>query len=130
MKDDTTVIDKPVTVVDDVVNDKNTTGETGTGTVVDGGEVVTNGEPVEGTPVPLDWVKRGGGLENPDVILYNMAGGPLPVFKGENAPLAKGISPDEKATAIEAKGNSVIPQINHDKKGPVALVKKGRVFLR
>ncbi len=83
----------------------------------------------DGTTVPLDWVKRGVG-DNPDVIFYNMAGGPLPVFKGETSPVAKQIGPDGKATAIEGKENCVVPQISHEKKGAVALVKQGHVFLR
>lgn len=102
----------------------------------DGGEVIIAVDPVvsennngEGTPVPLDWIKRTN-LDNPDVILYNMAGGPAPVFKNETSPIAKQIGPDGKATAIECKENSGASPLNHEKKGPVALVKKGRVFLR
>lgn len=111
-------------------------GSTGNGGVVgpDGGGVVVDPVKVEDhtgteTPVPLDWVKRGIG-DNPDVIFYNMAGGPVPVFKGETSPVAKQIGPDGKATAIEGKDNSGALQLNREKKGPVALVKKGRVFLR
>lgn len=102
-------------------------GEVG-GEVIDPGTVEDNSG--EGTVVPLDWIKRGGG-DNPDVIFYNMiGGGPAPVFKGETSPVAKQIGPDDKATAIEGKENSGAPQLNREKKGPVALIKKGRVFLR
>ena len=127
--------------IDDGVTDDGTKddGTTTDGEVVDpnvgeaGGEVtdpVTVEECIEdGTPVPLDWIKRGG--ENPDVMFYNMAsGGPGVVFKGETSPVAKQIGPDERATAIEGKDNAGVSSLNREKKGPVALVKKGRVFLR
>lgn len=102
--------------------------------VEDGGEVVsepgTEGEVTEPneevTPdggVPIDWVKRGG--ENPDVIFYSMAGGEVPLFKS-----AVETGQDDKAAAIEGKGAAAAPQITREKKGPVALIKKGRVFLR
>jgi hypothetical protein len=85
----------------------------------------------EGNAVPIDWVKRGGGdVTNPDVIFYNMAGASPVVFKGEQAPVAKEIGQDEKAVGLETKGNAVVSQINREKKGPLALLKKGRVFLR
>ena len=85
----------------------------------------------EGNAVPIDWVKRGGGdVTNPDVICYNMAGASPVVFKGEQAPVAKEIGQDEKAVGLETKGNAVVSQINREKKGPLALLKKGRVFLR
>ena len=81
--------------------------------------------------VPIDWVKRGGG-DNPDVIFYNMAGGgEPPVFKGETtSTLSRELGKDDKAADIEAKGNSATPAIKSEKKEPVALIKKGRVFLR
>jgi hypothetical protein len=92
------------------------------------GEVTANGKG-EGT-VPIDWVKRGGG-DNPDVIFYNMAGGGQPVFKGETTTaLSRELGQDDKAAAIDTKGNPVAPQIKAEKKEPVALIKKGRVFLR
>jgi hypothetical protein len=86
--------------------------------------------------VPLDWVKRGGEeLEDPNVIFYNMAdGGALPTTaEGGESPMFKGnveLGQDEKGSAIEAKAGVVAPRIQREKKGPVALVKKGRVFLR
>ena len=85
-------------------------------------------ENVDGEPVPLDWVKRGGG-DNPE-ILYNMAGGEAPVFKNETNAATKDLGQDEKATDIEAQDAPVAAQITREKKAPVALVKKGRVFLR
>ena len=85
-------------------------------------------ELADGEPVPLDWVKRGGG-DNPE-ILYNMAGGEPPVFKNETNAATKELGQDEKATDIEAQDAPMAAQINREKKAPVALVKKGRVFLR
>lgn len=93
--------------------------------VTDPAEVVADGEGA----VPIDWVKRGGG-DNPDVMFYNTAGGEAPVFKGETSAVSKELGQDEKGTAIEAGETAVVPQINREKKGPVALIKKGRVFLR
>ncbi|MEO5913697.1 MAG: hypothetical protein ABIS50_05660 [Luteolibacter sp.] len=98
------------------------------GDVKDGDTAVEVTETAEdGGTVPIDWVKRGGG-DNPDVMFYNMAGGEAPVFKGETA--GKELGQDEKATDIEAHDAPVVPQINREKKVPVALIKKGRVFLR
>ena len=37
---------------------------------------------------------------------------------------------NEKASNIEAQGGPLISQVKRDKKVPVALIKKGRVFLR
>ena len=85
-------------------------------------------EVADGEAVPLDWVKRGGG-DNPE-ILYNMAGGEAPVFKNETNAATKDLGQDEKATDIEAQDAPVAAQITREKKAPVALVKKGRVFLR
>ncbi len=96
-------------------------------TVVDLEDRGSEGEVTEGEAIPLDWVKRGDG-ENPDVIFYNMAGGEAPVFKGETA--AKAFGQDEKAVAIEAQDAPVVSPIQREKKAPVALIKKGRVFLR
>ncbi|MES2657694.1 MAG: hypothetical protein V4689_03695 [Verrucomicrobiota bacterium] len=104
------------TVIDDTVVDVEDGGSDG--------EVTTTGE--EGEGIPLDWVKRGGG-DNPE-IFQNMAGGEAPVFKGETA--GKELGQDEKATAIEAQDAPVVSQVNREKKVPVALIKKGRVFLR
>jgi hypothetical protein len=100
-----------------------------------GGEVTDDGEVIvticddgeghcEDGGVPIDWVKRGG--ENPDVIFYNMVGGgEAPVFKGTVE-----TGQNDKAAEIETKNGPVTPQITKEKKGPVALIKKGRVFLR
>lgn len=79
--------------------------------------------------VPVDWVKRGEvALDNPDVIFQNAA-----VDGGAEAPVAtKGdieLGQDDKAALIEGRGVAA-PEVKHVKKGPVALVKKGRVFLR
>lgn len=87
-------------------------------------EVIEDGTDGE---VPIDWVKRGDG-ENPDLIFYS-TGGETEVFKNETVELA-GPGKDETGAAIESKENAVVPQISGEKKGPVALIKKGRVFLR
>ena len=99
--------------------------------VVDGEEATVDPavcELADGEAVPLDWVKRGGG-DNPE-ILFNMAGGEAPVFKNETNAATKDLGQDEKATDIEAQDAPVAAQITREKKAPVALVKKGRVFLR
>jgi len=90
------------------------------------GEAVTpvENEEAGGEPIPLDWVKRGG--DQSDVIFQNMAGGEAPVFKGSTA---RELGQDDKAAVIEAKGAAAAP-IKGEKKAPVALIKKGRVFLR
>ncbi len=80
----------------------------------------------EGEPCVLgDWVKRGG-EENPE-IYYNMA--EAEVLKG-GAEAAPDLGQDEKAAAIDTKVEKVTPLVTGQKKGPVALMKKGRVFLR
>jgi len=99
-------------------------------------EVVSEGEPTElvdpavcemtGNPE----VQRDGdkGLENPDVIFQNTAvelrnTGSL-VSKAE-----AGFASDERAASIDTK-SAATSQVKKEKKGPVALIKKGRVFLR
>ena len=89
-------------------------------------------EVADGEAVPIDWVKRGGGDDgalNPDVMFQNSVG-EAPVFKGETAPAVKELGQNEKASNIEAQGGPLISQVKRDKKVPVALIKKGRVFLR
>lgn len=94
-------------------------------------------EVADGEAVPIDWVRRGGGDEgalNPDVIFQNSVG-EAPVFKGETAPAGKEmgqheLGQNEKASDIEAQSGPLISQVKRDKKVPVALIKKGRVFLR
>lgn len=99
-------------------------------------EVVSEGEPGElvdpavcemtGNPE----VQRGEdrGLENPDVIFQNTAvdlpGSGAPVTKAE-----AGFGSDERAASIDTK-SAAASQVKKEKKGPVALIKKGRVFLR
>lgn len=80
---------------------------------------------------PIDWVKRGGddGEVNPELMFQNTAG-EAPVFKGETAAIGKDLAQDEKASNIEPQDGPVNPQVKREKKVPVALIKKGRVFLR
>lgn len=109
------------------------------GKVVDSGGASTENEvtvAVEDTPVvavsenevPIDWVKRGGGDADPSVMYYNMAGGPAPVL--EKGAASRELGQDDKAAAIETKANAAAPAILSENKEPVALIKKGRVFLR
>jgi hypothetical protein len=114
-------------------------------------EEVTDGEVVEVTDggeevgpeivdykdfvIPFDWIRRGGG-DYPQ-IYYSVTnfGGPAvtttTVLNGpETSPIARQIGPDSRATAIEGKVSPAAFKSNRDKKGPVALVKEGRVFLR
>lgn len=114
---------------DEVVVDEEITGEVSEEPSVDVEEGTVDPavcEMADGEAVPLDWVKRGGG-DNPE-IFYNMAGGEAPTFKNETA--AKNLGQDEKATDIETQQAPAISSVNREKKAPVALVKKGRVFLR
>jgi hypothetical protein len=78
--------------------------------------------------VPTDWVKRGGG-DNPE-IYQNLVSGEAPVFKPEISSVSKELGQTEKAADIESKEITASPAIVRVKKGPVALLKKGRVFLR
>jgi hypothetical protein len=121
---------KPVDegVVEEVV----VTEEGDAGTPTEGEEVVV--EDGEVTEIPLDWIKRGSGGEegeNP-VIYYNMAGGPVTgeVSDGASNSASSNLGQEDRATEVEAKANVAAPSVKGQKKGPVAVVKKGRVFLR
>jgi len=121
---------KPVDegVVEEVV----VTEEGDAGTPTEGEEVVV--EDGEVTEIPLDWIKRGSEGEegeNP-VIYYNMAGGPVTgeVSDGASNSASRDLGQEDKATEVEAKANVAAPSVKGQKKGPVAVVKKGRVFLR
>ena len=123
---------------------------------VDENEVVDSGEPsVEDEPsadnevtvtneenpefaygseneVPIDWLKRGGSNGDPSAILYSTVGNAAPVLEDKaspNAP-AREIGQDDKAAAIQTKANAAAPKFLSEKKEPIALIKKGRVFLR
>lgn len=65
-----------------------------------------------GNEVPIDWVKRG----------------PAPLL--EKGATSRELGQDDKAAAIETKANAAAPAILSENKEPVALIKKGRVFLR
>jgi len=85
----------------------------------------------DGGEVPIDWVKRGSDGEDPNVIFYNMAGGGDQPSGPATSPVAKDdAGKDEAATATEAKTVAPVAPIVREKKGPVALVKGARVFLR
>ena len=82
--------------------------------------------------MPIEWVQRGDGPDaDPRVIFYNMVGGPAPLAEASGAARSNIVRGQaDKGAGIEADDGTAAPQINHEKKGPVALVKKGRVFLR
>ena len=142
-------VESEVTICEQAPGDGEVTGETPDKEVVsaesEGGvdptiyEMTAGGEVdpavcevADGEAVPIDWVKRGGGDEgvlNPDVIFQNTAG-EAPVFKGETAAIGKELGQNEKASDIEAQSGPQISQVKREKKAPVALIKKGRVFLR
>jgi hypothetical protein len=93
--------------------------------VLEKGEVVDMDGEGPGSPE----VQRGeGGEMNPDLIFYTTAldGGAESEPTGKVGPA---FGSDERAADIEAKGPR-ITAVKSQKKGPVALVKKGRVFLR
>jgi hypothetical protein len=51
--------------------------------------------------------------------------------KGAEAnPLVRELGQEDKAAAIQSKASAVAPQASGEKKEPVALIKKGRVYLR
>jgi hypothetical protein len=121
--------DKGEVVVDEETTDEEVTEEVTEELGVDGEEGTSDPtvcEQADGEVVPLDWVKRGGG-DNPE-IFQNVVG-EAPVFKGENA-ITKELGQNEKATDIDSQDAPSAAQINREKKAPIALVKKGRVFLR
>jgi hypothetical protein len=83
----------------------------------------------EGEPcVREDWVKRGG-EDNPEIYYNTAVDGEPAVLKGDTEAVID-LGQDEKASAIDTKTEKVTPLVTGQKKGPVALVKKGRVFLR
>jgi hypothetical protein len=82
---------------------------------------VTEGE------VPIDWVKRDGGTDEELIYQTTMDGGaPTALLEKGNPEI---VGEDDRAVRIEEKAGAA-PLIQRQKKGPVALVKKGRVFLR
>lgn len=111
----------------EVVDSSDPSAETETNVTVEDDPVITRGE----HGVPIEWLKRGAGDGDPSVM-YSMAGGPAPVLEKAEAPnaLARELGQDDKAAAIETKANAASPEILSEKKEPVALIKKGRVFLR
>ena len=107
------------------------TEEGDAGTSTDGEEVAIDDGEVMG--IPIDWIKRGSEGEegeNP-VIYYNMAGGPVgEASDGSSNSASSDLGQEDRATEVEAKANVAAPSVKGQKKGPVAVVKKGRVFLR
>ncbi len=107
--------------------------------VVDSGDAVEDQEIVDsptdadgGNGVPIEWVKRGGG-DDEVKITYSTTGGLESVLhKGETSSVlaARELSQEGKATAIQSKANVAAPEAMSVKKEPIALIKKGRIFLR
>lgn len=100
--------------------------------VVDPGDPSTDNEvTVEVEDTPIEWLKRGAGDGDPSVMYMTgapMAGGPAPLL--EKGATSRELGQDDKAAAIETKANAAAPAILSENKEPVALIKKGRVFLR
>lgn len=92
-------------------------GEGRCGTGEDGG--VCEGE------VPIDWVTRDG-VSDGELIFHTMV--PVENIAADEASIQLG--EDDRATRIEQPAGAALQVIKREKKGPVALVKKGRVFLR
>ena len=83
--------------------------------------VVSEGE------VPIDWVKRDGEIDENLMFYTTMDGAPVAAeLDGANPEI---IGEDDRASRIEENAGAA-PLVERKKKGPVALVKKGRVFLR
>jgi hypothetical protein len=139
-------VEEPAVISDDeIVGEDDVVDEVGT--CEEPGEVVcdrtVDGEPVdksvvvdkdevvdldEGGSAPPEVLRGDDGKMNPDLIFYTTAldGG------AEGEPTGKVgavFGSDERAADIESKGPR-ITAVKSQKKGPVALVKKGRVFLR
>jgi hypothetical protein len=116
----------------EVADGEATDGEATDGEATDGEEVVVEDDDVQ--LLPIEWIKRGNEddeLLNP-VICYFMAGGPAAtaVADGSLNSESRDLGQYDKAAEIEAKANLAAPSFGSQKKGPVAVVKKGRVFLR
>jgi hypothetical protein len=122
------IVDASEEVIDETVIDEQPTDDQPTDEEVSpDDEVVIE----DGGEVPIDWVKRGGEGENPDVIFYNMAGGGEQPTGPATSPVAKDdAGKDGAATTVEAKTVTPAAPLEKVKKGPVALVKGARVFLR
>lgn len=103
------------------------------------GVVTVGGWPDGG--VPIEWIKRGGGeLDNPDVIFYSMAGGPVlqnvtgapstANTESTDSSAARVLNQGETAAEIEGTVTGGAGLEKAAKKSTVAIVKQGRVFLR
>ncbi|MFM2197197.1 MAG: hypothetical protein RLZZ505_629 [Verrucomicrobiota bacterium] len=153
-------ITEPTGKEEEIANEEFTeeefTGETEEEFVEDSTEEVTDGEVVDitedgegivtigGWPeggVPIEWIKRGGGeLDNPDVIFYSMAGGPVlqnvtggasqEAGSSTGSAAARVLNQGETASDIENKVTNEAGVAKVAKKSTVAIVKEGRVFLR
>ncbi len=122
------VIEEPAAETDvpaDAGGDVVDTGDKGTEVELSDPTAEITGSGKDDGAMPIDWVKRGDGV-NPDVIFQNTAVGEAPVFKGSTA---RELGQDDKAAAIDNKSAGAAP-MKGEKKEPVALIKKGRVFLR
>ena len=136
--------EEPITIDDSVVDTDSEGvvpeegGQVDENVVVDSGDAVENQEIVDGPTdadggngVPIEWVKRGGG-DYEVTIMYSTTGGPRTLLQqGETSnAVVRELGQEGKAAAIESKANVAAPEAMAEKKEPVALIKKGRVFLR
>jgi hypothetical protein len=137
-------LEEPITNDDSVVDTDSEgvvseeEGQVDENVVVDSGDAVEDQEIVDGPTdadggngVPIEWVKRGGG-DDEVTIMFATTGGPGTVLQqGETSnAVARELGQEGKAAAIESKANVAAPEAMGEKKEPVALIKKGRVFLR
>jgi hypothetical protein len=132
-------ITEPTGKEEEIANEEVTDGEV-VDITEDGEGIVTIGGWPEGG-VPIEWIKRGGGeLDNPDVIFYSMAGGPVlqnvtggasqEAGSSTGSAAARVLNQGETASDIENKVTNEAGVAKVAKKSTVAIVKEGRVFLR
>lgn len=141
------VVDPKVDVPTDIDSSEGSDGKDGEGKIVDSSDSnddFATTTSVKDSPVvdraenevPIELLKRG--AEN-SAELFSTGANPVTavvnaVAAPENAEapnaLARELRQDDKAAAIGTKIDATSPKILSEKKEPVALIKKGRVFLR
>jgi hypothetical protein len=137
-------IEEPITIDDSVVDTDSEGvvseegGQVDENVVGDSGDTVEDQEIVDGPTdadggngVPIEWVKRGGGDDEVTIMFATTGGSGIVLEKGETSnAMVRELGQEGKAAAIESKANVAAPEATGEKKEPVALIKKGRVFLR
>lgn len=145
-KEEEAVTEEEVVTEEEIVSEEQEYVEEGTdGEAVEinpeeGEAIVTVGGWPDGG-VPIEWIKRGGGeLDNPDVIFYRMADGPVlqnvtggpstANTESTGGTAARVLNQGETAAEIEGTVTGGAGLGKASKKSTVAIVKQGRVFLR